>query len=200
MLPLVPSQRPGAKHPVCLQRSQKSIERIGKITNLKLMVKTRDFFWNLKVELYHLPYTLFIIFVLRGKIYWLGKESLFRPPFKGFFKWLGGIPIDRSRSKNIVAQSIQQFHQNEKLILTIAPAGTRKRVTKWKTGFYHIAHGANVPIALGFLDYRRKAGGIGPVIYPTGNIDADMKTIRAFYGGITGKFPEKSMTTANEKQ
>ena len=141
-----------------------------------------------------LPYTIFIIFVLRGKIYWLGKESLFRRPLKGFFKWLGGIPIDRSRSKNVVAQSIQQFHQNEKLILTIAPAGTRKRVTKWKTGFYHIAHGANVPIALGFLDYRRKLGGIGPFIHPTGNIEADMKTIRAFYDGITGKFPEKSMT------
>jgi 1-acyl-sn-glycerol-3-phosphate acyltransferase len=93
-----------------------------------------------------------------------------------------------------VAQSIQQFHQNEKLILTIAPEGTRSRVKKWKTGFYHIAKGANVPIVLGFLDYRRKTGGIGPVIYPTGNIDADMETIRAFYDGITGKFPEKSMT------
>jgi 1-acyl-sn-glycerol-3-phosphate acyltransferase len=141
-----------------------------------------------------LPYALFIIFVLRGKIYWLGKESLFRRPLKGFFKWLGGIPIDRSKSKNVVAQSIQQFHQNEKLILTIAPEGTRSRVKKWKTGFYHIAKGANVPIVLGFLDYRRKTGGIGPVIYPTGNVDADMETIRAFYDGITGKFPEKSMT------
>ena len=140
-----------------------------------------------------LPYGLFIIFVLRGKIYWLGKESLFRRPFKGFFKWLGGMPIDRSKSKNVVAQSIQQFNQNKTMILTIAPEGTRSRVKKWKTGFYHIAKGANVPIVLGFLDYRRKAGGIGPVIYPTGNIEADMKTIRAFYDGISGKFPEKSM-------
>ncbi len=140
-----------------------------------------------------LPYTLFIIFVLRGKIYWLGKESLFRPPFKGFFKWLGGIPIDRFKSKNVVAQTILQFNQNKTMILAIAPEGTRSRVKRWKTGFYHIAKGANVPIALGFLDYRRKAGGIGPVIYPTGNIDADMQTIRDFYDGITGKFPEKSM-------
>lgn len=144
-----------------------------------------------------LPYALFIIFVLRGKIYWLGKESLFRRPHRRFFKWLGGIPIDRSKSKNVVAQSIQQFNQNKTMILTIAPEGTRSRVKKWKTGFYHIAKGANVPIALGFLDYRRKLGGIGPFIYPTGNIEADMKTIRAFYDGITGKFPEKSMTTAN---
>jgi 1-acyl-sn-glycerol-3-phosphate acyltransferase len=141
-----------------------------------------------------LPYMLFIIFVLRGKIYWLGKESLFRRPHRGFFKWLGGIPIDRSRSKNVVTQTIQQFHQNEKLILAIAPAGTRKRVAKWKTGFYHIAHGANVPIALGFLDYRRKVGGIGPLIYPAGNIEADMQSIRTFYAGVTGKYPEKSIS------
>lgn len=137
-----------------------------------------------------LAYTLFITFVLRGKIYWMGKETLFRWPINGFFKWLGGIPIDRSKSKNVVAQSIQQFHENEKLILTIAPAGTRKKVEKWKSGFYHIANGANVPIVLGFLDYRRKVGGIGPVVYPTGNFEADMKTIRAFFNGVSGKYPK----------
>lgn len=142
-------------------------------------------------------YGLFIIFIFKTKIYWLGKEALFRMPFKWFFKWLGGIPVDRSKSSNIVAHSIQQFHQNDKLILTIAPAGTRKRVKKWKTGFYHIASGANVPIALGFLDYRLKTGGIGPVISPTGDIEADMKTIRAFYDGVNGKYPEKSMAPAD---
>jgi len=144
-----------------------------------------------------LPYTLFIIFILRAKIYWMGKDAIFRKPFKGVFKWLGGIPIDRSKSKNIVAQSIKQFNQNEKLILTIAPAGTRKRVKQWKTGFYYIAHGAKVPIVLGFLDYRRKVGGIGPVIYPTGDIEADMKIIRDFYNNVTGKYPEKSIAPAD---
>ena len=139
-----------------------------------------------------LPYTLFIIFVFRGKIYWMGKEDIFRWPLNGFFKWLGGIPIDRSKSKDVVFQSIQQFYENEKLILTIAPAGTRKKVKKWKSGFYHIAKGANVPIVLGFLDYRRKVGGLGPVIYPTGNFESDMKAIRAFYSGVTGKHPDKS--------
>jgi len=139
-----------------------------------------------------LPYALFIVFAIRGKIYWLGKDSLFRRPFERFFKWLGGISIDRSKSKNVVAQSIQQFHEHETLILTIAPAGTRKRVKKWKTGFYHIATGANIPLVLGFLDYRRKVGGVGPVVYPTGDMESDMKKIRAFYDTITGKFPEKS--------
>lgn len=146
-----------------------------------------------------LPYGLFIIFVFRAKIYWLGKEAIFRMPLKGFFKWLGGIPVDRSKSSNVVAQSIKQFHENEKLILTIAPAGTRKRVKKWKTGFYHIATGANVPIVLGFLDYKRKVGGIGPVIYPTGDFEADFKTIRAFYDGIVGKYPDKSIAPADKR-
>jgi len=136
---------------------------------------------------------LFIVFVLNAKIYWMGKDTIFRKPFKRFFKWLGGIPIDRSKSYNIVAQSIQQFNENENLILTIAPSGTRKRVQKWKTGFYHIANGANVPILLGFLDYRRKVGGFGPMLYPTGDLEADMKTIKKFYDGVTGKYPEKSI-------
>jgi len=140
-----------------------------------------------------LPYMLFIVFVLKAKIYWMGKDTIFRKPFKRFFKWLGGIPIDRSKSYNIVAQSIQQFNENENLILTIAPSGTRKRVQKWKTGFYHIANGANVPILLGFLDYRRKVGGFGPMLYPTGDLEADMKTIKKFYDGVTGKYPEKSI-------
>ena len=143
------------------------------------------------------PYGLFIAFILRAKIYWLGKEALFRMPFKKFFQWLGGIPVDRSKSNNIVVQSIKHFHGNERLILAIAPAGTRKRVEKWKTGFYHIATGANVPIVLGFLDYKRKAGGIGPVIYPTGNFEADIKTIRTFYDGIIGKYPDKSIVPAD---
>ena len=146
---------------------------------------------------WNLLYTLLIVFVLGPKIYWMGKEAIFRKPFKAFFKWLGGLPIDRSRPQNIVAQSIEEFNRNETQILTIAPAGTRKRVGKWKTGFYYIARGANVPIVLGFLDYRRKVGGLGPVIYPTGDIHADMKVIRAFYNGVTGKHPEKSIFFAD---
>ena len=142
-----------------------------------------------------LLFTLLMAFAFRTRIHWMGKEAIFRRPFKNFFLWLGGIPVKRSQSHNLVEQSIQQFHRNEQLILTIAPAGTRQRVIRWKTGFYHIAWGAKVPIALGFLDYRRKVGGIGPLVYPTGNITADMQTIRAFYDGITGKKPTQSMAS-----
>jgi 1-acyl-sn-glycerol-3-phosphate acyltransferase len=135
-------------------------------------------------------YTLLLAFAFRIKVYWLGKEAIFRPPFKGICQWLGGIPIDRSKSNNIVSQSIQIFKGNERMILIVPPEGTRKKVRYWKTGFYYIAHGAGVPIALGYVDYGRKAGGIGPMFNPTGNIEADMKEIKAFYADVTGKRPD----------
>lgn len=133
------------------------------------------------------PITLAVAFVLRMKIYWMGKAAMFRWPFAAALRWLGGIPIDRSQSHNVVEQSIQAFQKLERLIMVVPPEGTRKKVSYWKTGFYHIARGANVPIVLGFLDYKRKAGGIGPTFYPTGLLEEDMKRIQAFYTTITGK-------------
>ena len=146
-----------------------------------------------------LPYMLFTAFVLRAKLYWMGKEAIFRWPFRGLFKWLGGIPIDRSTSNNVVDQSIAHFAKSDRLILTVPPAGTRKRVLNWKTGFYHIANGAGVPIVMGFLDYKKKIGGIGPVLQPTGDIEADMNAIRTFYQDISGKYPLKSISTVPVK-
>lgn len=140
-----------------------------------------------------LPFTLFVALALKVNLYWMGKEEIFKAPFGGFFKWLGGIPIDRSKSNNIVEESIEQFRKNERLVLTVPPSGTRKKVLYWKTGFYHIANGAGVPIVLGFLDYKRKAGGVLSVFYPTGDIDADMEKIIEYYRDVSGKFPEKSM-------
>ena len=147
-----------------------------------------------------LPFTMLMAFAFRARIHWMGKTSIFRRPFRGFFQWLGGIPVNRSRSTDLVAQSIQEFKRKKHLILTIAPAGTRKRVGQWRSGFYHIARGADVPIALGFLDYRRKVGGIGPLIYPSGNFDADMETIRTFYNSVTGKYPAGSMATGDPRR
>jgi 1-acyl-sn-glycerol-3-phosphate acyltransferase len=125
------------------------------------------------------------------KSYWMGKHTLFKKPFGWFFKWLGGIPIDRSRSVNTVDQFIEHFNMNEEIVLVNAPEGTRKRVEKWKSGFYHISVGANVPIAFAFLDYQKKEGGIGALFYPTGDLDKDMVEIRKFYSGVTPKYPEK---------
>jgi 1-acyl-sn-glycerol-3-phosphate acyltransferase len=137
------------------------------------------------------PIGVFTAFALKAKIYWMGKNTLFRRPFGGFFRWLGGIPVDRSKSNSMVRQTIQQFHENEKLIIAIPPSGTRKRVMKWKTGFYYIAIGANIPIVLGFFNYLNKRAGFGPVYVPSGDIENDMKEIRAYYSCIRGKHSVK---------
>lgn len=139
-----------------------------------------------------LPIMLFFAFAFNTKLYFMVKDAVFFWPFGRFFRWLGGIPIDRRKPNGVVAQSVQAFHDNEELVLVVPPAGTRSKVRYWKTGFYRIAEGAGVPIVLGFLDYGRKVGGVGPVVIPTGDIEADMETIRSFYDGITAKYPERS--------
>lgn len=138
------------------------------------------------------PIALLLAFAFRLKISLMAKDSLFRWPFGALFRWFGCIPIDRTKSTDVVKQMIQAFRENEKLILVITPEGTREKVRYWKTGFYYIAKGANVPILLSFIDYRRKAAGIGPVITPTGDIEADIEGIKSFFANISGKFPEKA--------
>jgi 1-acyl-sn-glycerol-3-phosphate acyltransferase len=132
---------------------------------------------------------LSVAFAFEIKLSWMGKNTLFKWPFGSFFRYLGGIPVNRSRSENAVHRMVQLFNEVEALVLGIPPEGTRRKVRTWKTGFYHIAHGANVPIALGFIDYERKASGVGPIIQPTGDIDIDMKEIHAFYATVKGKHP-----------
>lgn len=139
-----------------------------------------------------LPITLFLAFAFRVRVYWMGKQEIFRKPFGAVMKWLGGIPTDRNRSKNIVEESIREFNSHDSLALVVAPEGTRNRVNYWKTGFYYIAHGAGVPIALGFLDYRRRVGGLGPTVYPTGDIKKDLDHIQEFYRTVTARRPEKT--------
>ena len=140
-------------------------------------------------------YTMCLAFILRIKPLIMMKGTWFRWPLGFFFRWLGALPIDRAKSNNVVAQSIEAFHANPHMVMLVPPSGSRKQVMYWKTGFYYIASGAQVPIVLGYLDYRRKAGGIGPIVHPTGNIEADMKTIRNFYVDIPGKFPDKARTS-----
>jgi len=139
-----------------------------------------------------LPVLLSLAFALKAKACWLGKHTLFRWPFGFLFRWMGGIPVYRSASQNVVAQSVEMFRNSEKLILTIPPEGTRSKVSHWKTGFYYIALGAEIPIAMAFIDYGRKASGVGPTLYPTGNIEADMEIIRDFYINVTAKYPDKA--------
>jgi 1-acyl-sn-glycerol-3-phosphate acyltransferase len=140
------------------------------------------------------PFMLLVSFAMEMKVYWMGKDAIFKKPFSGLFKWLGGIPIDRTSPNNVVQQSIETLARHDTLALVVPPSGTRKRVTRWKTGFYHIAHGADIPIALGFLDYKKKTGGIGSSLVPSGDIGADMEIIHAFYARVTGKYPENAIS------
>jgi 1-acyl-sn-glycerol-3-phosphate acyltransferase len=137
------------------------------------------------------PVMLALAVALRIKATWMGKHTLFRRPYGWIMRRLGGLPIDRSARNNVVEQAIASFGERDRMVLAILPEGTRKRTPYWKSGFYHIALGAKVPIALGFADYRRKVGGIGGVFMPSGDVDADMALIREFYSGMVGKRPEQ---------
>ena len=135
-----------------------------------------------------LPYTLMVAFSLRLTPYWMGKEQIFKPPFRGLMMWLGGLPVDRARSSNLVAASVEALKAaNGPLQLIVPPEGTRGKTRFWKTGFYYIAQGAQVPIVMAYLDYDKKIGGLGPVFQPTGDIDADMAAIKSFYAPFKGK-------------
>ena len=123
------------------------------------------------------------------------KEVMFFP-LGPILKWIGGIPIDRKRQGKQVSQlamMTQLLQEHEKLVLIIAPEGTRSYVPRWKTGFYRIAMQAQVPIVLGYLDYAKKHAGIGPAFYPTGNMEQDIEEIQAFYRDKAGKYPARGV-------
>lgn len=132
------------------------------------------------------PLMLMVVLKLRLRVYWMGKHTLFPFPFAGLMKWLGGIPIDRSRSHNVVNETVRQYAERDELVVLIPPEGTRKKVERWKTGFYHIASNAGVPILLGYVDAAKKEAGFADFFTPTGDADKDMAAIRAFYANKTG--------------
>ena len=139
-----------------------------------------------------LLYVLGAAYSLRLSIYWLGKKSLFPPVLGQVLRFFGGIPVDRSKHTNLVAQLVQRYRDCEQLAIVIPPAGTRRRTDFWYSGFYQIAKGANIPIVCGFLDYKRKVAGLGPAFIPSDNLSRDMDLIRDFYGPIQGRYPEKT--------
>jgi 1-acyl-sn-glycerol-3-phosphate acyltransferase len=128
---------------------------------------------------------------LRIHAYWLGKRTLFRGPLGWLMRCLGGIPIDRESAHNLVDQAVQAFKEREDFVLGLTPEGTRGRTDHWKTGFYYIAQGARVRIQLVFIDYKRRVCGIGPILTPSGDLEADMRKIREFYRHVEPKFPNR---------
>ncbi len=137
-----------------------------------------------------LLYMLLVAADLGLDVHWVGKHTLFRPPLGWLMRAVGGIPVDRRARHGAVAQLAEAFRKDPNLVLAVAPEGTRGKAPHWKSGFYEIARAAGVPVALGFLDYARKEGGIGPLVELSGDRKADMDRIRAFYADKTGKRPE----------
>jgi 1-acyl-sn-glycerol-3-phosphate acyltransferase len=122
---------------------------------------------------------------------WMGKRTLFRGPLGPVMRRLGGIPVERARQGGLVVQMALAFAGRPDLVLTVPPEGTRSRAPFWKSGFYQIARAAKVPIVMGYLDYERRRGGLGPALVPGEDLRADMDGIRAFYADKRGKHPEQ---------
>ena len=137
-------------------------------------------------------WTMAAAIVLRVKLNWMGKHTLFKPLIGPLFKRWGGIPIRRHEAANRVALIAEQLQGAEPTVLLVPAEGTRSRAEFWKSGFYHVATAARVPIVLGFLDYGGRRVGFGPTVTPSGDITGDMDIIRAFYSDCIGKYPHKA--------
>src|SRR5436190_20752458 len=124
------------------------------------------------------------------KAQFLGKSQLVKPPFGWFFRALGGHPVERTTSQDMVEQVVRIFNRHNEFILAMAPEGTRKKVQKLRTGFYYIAKGAQVPIIPVGFDFAKREVVVAPTLYPTGDFDTDMERIMSFYRTIRGRNPE----------
>lgn len=119
--------------------------------------------------------------------HWIGKHTIFRWPFGGLMRRLGGIPVNRQATSGFVEQVVERFNESDQLVLGIAPEGTRRRVQRWKSGFYHIAAGAKIPIVCAYLDYQSRVVGLGLNLMPTGDFETDLTAIQDFYAPYQGK-------------
>lgn len=145
------------------------------------------------------PHTSMIDFWIGRFAFWslglparfLIKKELFWFPMGIMLKSMGAVPVDRKRIGNLTESIVQMFREKKKFMFTITPEGTRKLNHHWKRGFYQIAQEAEVPILLGYVDYKKKEGGIGKMIIPTGNFEEDLKEVQTFYYNITARHPEK---------
>jgi 1-acyl-sn-glycerol-3-phosphate acyltransferase len=141
-------------------------------------------------------YALATFRMLGIRVNYLIKREVYRFPLKSLLDNTGAIPVDRSRSHNLVDNMVERLKNAENLYLLVPAEGTRKKVPKWKSGFYHAAVKADVPLMLGYLDYRNKVAGFGKPVHLTGDKERDMAVIREFYRPIEGKHPENFDTEA----
>jgi 1-acyl-sn-glycerol-3-phosphate acyltransferase len=137
-----------------------------------------------------LPFMIAFAMAFELHISWIGKTTLFHGPFGAFMRWLGGLPVRRGAPEGQVDAIAEIFRQRPRLVLAIAPEGSRGRREHWKSGFYWIARRAGVPIVPGYLDYGTKTAGFGPTLWPSDSLHADMDQLRAVYAGKRGLYPD----------
>jgi 1-acyl-sn-glycerol-3-phosphate acyltransferase len=119
----------------------------------------------------------------------IGKQELFKPPFGFLFRWAGGVPVDRFSKNNFVDQVVDMFNKNDSFAIALSPEGTRKKVERLRTGFYHIAQKANVPIIMLALDFEHKEFRFAAPFFTTPDAEEDMKRIIHFFADVKGKIP-----------
>lgn len=135
------------------------------------------------------PLAMLLFMALGVRVSWMGKHTFVDGPLKRLWHWLGGVAIDRQAAHGIVEQMVNAFNSREKFILGITPEGTRRKVTEWKTGFYHIAHGARIPILPVAINYPVKTFSLHPIFLPSGKLQVDLPQIQSLYAHVQGKRP-----------
>lgn len=135
-----------------------------------------------------------VMFALDLRINWFGKDTLFRGPFGTLLRGLGGRPVKRHMREGTVAQAVLAMRAEPRFILALSPEGTRKPVTRWRTGFYRIAEGAEVPILPVWFDWSRRVAGLGTPMRPTGDMEGDIERLQAHYDPSMARFPRRFVT------
>lgn len=136
-------------------------------------------------------YSRAALYMMKRPVKYLIKEELMKAPWGLFFKATGGISVQRDKSKNLVNHMVELLNRSEELVILLSPEGSRKLKGKWKTGFYHAAMQAKVPIVLSSLDYKKKIAHVGLAFHPSGDYHKDMQQVIEYYRHITPRFPEK---------
>ncbi len=137
------------------------------------------------------PIGMLLFIALGLRVSWMGKDSFVNGPLKRVWHWMGGVPINRRSAHGVVDQMIDAFNNRDKFVLGITPEGTRSKVAKWKSGFYHIAQGAGVPIFPIELDYKVKQIRLHPIVIPNGELAVDLPNIQAIYANANPKRPHQ---------
>jgi 1-acyl-sn-glycerol-3-phosphate acyltransferase len=135
--------------------------------------------------------TVGVMFALGVRFSWVAKHTIFRWPLGVLLRWLGGIGINRQSSKGFVDKMVAEIQTRQTILLALMPEGTRSKVKEWRSGFYYIAHQAQIPINLVIFDYGRKVLRLGPAIYPTGDFAAELPNIKSFFAEATGHNPQQ---------